>query len=93
MSDFKILNESCQFKLKIFINLRDLLFICWQVWVLIDFFFFNGIVIVYFVLVSVREIKMLMYYIFGKGMFKSSLVLIFFCVLLKCYLIIYFCIK
>lgn len=78
MSDFKILNESCQFKLKIFINLRDLLFICWQVWVLIDFFFFNGIVIVYFVLVSVREIKMLMYYIFGKRMFKSSLVLIFF---------------
>lgn len=63
MSDFKILNESCQFKLKIFINLRDLLFICWQVRVLIDFFFFNGIVIVYFVLVSVWEIKKLKYYI------------------------------
>lgn len=94
MSDFKISNESCQFKPKISTNLRDLSFICWQVWVSIDFFFFNGIAIAHFALVSVREIKTLMHYIFGKRMFKSRLVLIFFFrVSSKCYLITHFCTK
>lgn len=90
MSDFKISNESCQFKPKISTNLRDLSFICWQVWVSIDFFFFNGIAIAHFALVSVREIKTLMHYIFGKRMFKSRLV---FRVSSKCYLITHFCTK
>lgn len=94
MSDFKISNESCQFKPKISTNLRDLSFICWQVWVSIDFFFFNGIAIAHFALVSVKEIKTLMHYIFGKRMFKSRLVLIFFFrVSSKCYLITHFCTK
>lgn len=95
MSDFKISNESCQFKPKISTNLRDLSFICWQVWVSIDFFFFNGIAIAHFALVSVRDIKTLMHYIFGKRMFKSRLVLIFFFfrVSSKCYLITHFCTK
>lgn len=94
MSDFKISNESCQFKPKISTNLRDLSFICWQVRVSIDFFFFNGIAIAHFALVSVREIKPLMHYIFGKRMFKSRLVLIFFFrVSSKCYLITHFCTK
>lgn len=83
MSDFKISNESCQFKPKISTNLRDLSFICWQVWVSIDFFFFNGIAIAHFALVSVREIKTLMHYIFGKRMFKRNSVLIFFSCFIK----------
>lgn len=89
MSDFKISNESCQFKPKISTNLRDLSFICWQVWVSIDFFFFNGIAIAHFALVSVREIKTLI----QRECSKLVQYLFFFRVSSKCNLITHFCTK
>lgn len=94
MSDFKISNESCQFKPKISTNLRDLSFICWQVWVSIDFFFLQWHCYCAFCISQCQGNKNVdALYIWKENVQKQISIDIFFRVSSKCYLITHFCTK